>query len=94
MNEANRTGHGMDSNIGLAFFNGGPRAMVWGFFIVVPGVLCQVASIAELASVQPIAGAQYHWTWQFAPPQCTYHCDILQTPPQTLPSIGLTNGRD
>lgn len=43
--------------------------MVWGFFIVVPGVLCQVASIAEVSSVQPIAGAQYHWTWEYAPPR-------------------------
>lgn len=43
--------------------------MVWGFFIVIPGVLCQVASLAELSSLQPIAGAQYHWTWLTAPPR-------------------------
>ena len=43
--------------------------MVWGFLIVLPGVLCQVASMAELASLQPIAGAQYHWTNHLAPPQ-------------------------
>lgn len=43
--------------------------MIWGFFIVIPGVLCQVASMAEMSSVQPIAGAQYHWTWHLAPPQ-------------------------
>ena len=57
------------SNIGLAFYNGGPRAMVWGFFIVFSGVLCQVASFSEMSSVQPIAGAQYHWTWHLAPPK-------------------------
>lgn len=57
----------MATNIGLAFWNGGPRAMVWGFFIVIAGVLCQVASLAEMSSVQPIAGAQYHWTWHWAP---------------------------
>lgn len=43
--------------------------MIWGFFVVVPGVLCQVASLAELSSIQPIAGAQYHWTWHLAPPR-------------------------
>ncbi|KAK5165170.1 uncharacterized protein LTR77_009268 [Saxophila tyrrhenica] len=43
--------------------------MVWGFFIVIPGVLAQVASLAEMSSVQPIAGAQYHWTWHLAPPK-------------------------
>lgn len=48
-------------NFGLVFYNGGPRAIVWGFFIVLPGVLCQVASLAEMSSVQPIAGATYHW---------------------------------
>lgn len=48
----------LDSNIGLAFYNGGPRALVWGFFIVIPGILCQVASVSELASVQPIAGVR------------------------------------
>lgn len=57
----------MATNIGLAFWNGGPRAMVWGFFIVFAGVLAQVASLAEMSSVQPIAGAQYHWTWHWAP---------------------------
>lgn len=56
-------------NIGLAFQNGGPRAVIWGFFVVVPGILCQVASLAELASIQPIAGAQYHWTYHLAPPK-------------------------
>lgn len=55
--------------MGLLFFNGGPRAMVWGFFIIIPGVLAQVASLSEMSSVQPIAGAQYHWTWHLAPLQ-------------------------
>lgn len=57
------------TNVGLIFFNGGPRSLIWGFFIVIPGVLCQVASMAEMASVQPIAGAQYHWTHYLAPPK-------------------------
>jgi choline transport protein len=26
------------------------------------GALAQSASLAEMASIQPIAGAQYHWT--------------------------------
>lgn len=41
--------------------------MVWGFLIIIPGTLCQVASISEMASVQPIAGAQYVWTHYYAP---------------------------
>ncbi|KAK4905610.1 hypothetical protein LTR49_025121 [Elasticomyces elasticus] len=41
--------------------------MFWGTVIVIPGVLCQAASFAELSSMLPIAGAQYHWTWVLAP---------------------------
>lgn len=49
-------------NIGASFYNGGPQALVWGMLLVVAGALALAASMAELASIQPIAGAQYHWT--------------------------------
>ena len=39
--------------------NGGPRALVWGILIVVAGALAQAASLAEMTSAQPIAGARY-----------------------------------
>ena len=56
------------ANITPALYNGGPRAMILGgFLIVFPGVLCQVAPLAEMSSYRPVAGAQYHWTDQFAP---------------------------
>lgn len=45
------------------------RSLVWGFFVTMPGIMAQVASITEMASVQPIAGAQYHWTDYLAPPR-------------------------
>ncbi|OAX85589.1 hypothetical protein ACJ72_00003 [Emergomyces africanus] len=51
-----------------AFTNGGPRALSWGIVVVVSGALAQSASLAEMASMQPIAGAQYHWTHHLAPP--------------------------
>ncbi|OAL23813.1 hypothetical protein AYO22_06132 [Fonsecaea multimorphosa] len=56
------------SNIAYFFWNGGPRSLSFGYLVVISGVLCQVASMAEMASVQPIAGAQYHWTHYLAPP--------------------------
>lgn len=62
-----RSTDNISANIGTIFYNGGPRALVWGFFIVIPGTLCQVASISEMASVVPIAGAQYVWTHYYAP---------------------------
>lgn len=49
--------------IGACFWNGGPRAMVWGFFPVMFGVMCQVASLAEASSLVPLAGAQYVRPW-------------------------------
>lgn len=49
-------------NLGASFYNGGPQALAWGMLLVVAGALALAASMAELASIQPIAGAQYHWT--------------------------------
>lgn len=49
------------------FFNGGPQSLAWGILVVVAGALAQSASLAEMSSVQPIAGAQYHWTHYLAP---------------------------
>ncbi|KAK3613596.1 hypothetical protein LTR56_027788 [Elasticomyces elasticus] len=57
------------ANIGPNLRNGGPRGLFWGAVIVIPGVLCQAASFAEMSSMLPIAGAQYHWTWVLAPKQ-------------------------
>ena len=48
-------------------YNGGPRAIFWGGFLTVAGALAQAASIAEMSSLQPVAGAQYHWTYHLAP---------------------------
>ncbi|KAF2172672.1 hypothetical protein M409DRAFT_62418 [Zasmidium cellare ATCC 36951] len=48
-------------------YNGGPQVFIWSCLISWIGVLAQAASMAEMASLQPIAGAQYHWTWAFAP---------------------------
>ncbi|KAK4958973.1 hypothetical protein LTR10_003772 [Elasticomyces elasticus] len=36
---------------------------------VADGTLALAASLAEMASLCPIAGAQYHWTYMFAPPR-------------------------
>ncbi|KAK2732677.1 hypothetical protein FQN55_003956 [Onygenales sp. PD_40] len=54
-------------NIYAVFTNGGPQALAWGIIVVIAGALAQSASLAEMASMQPIAGAQYHWTHYLAP---------------------------
>lgn len=35
--------------------------------IAVVGALAQAACLGEMASMIPVAGAQYHWTWHMAP---------------------------
>jgi len=57
----------MYRNLGAVFWNGGPQTLAWGILIVAAGALAQSASLAEMASIQPIAGAQYHWTAFLAP---------------------------
>ncbi|KAL6251538.1 hypothetical protein RBB50_001747 [Rhinocladiella similis] len=57
----------MAINISATFWNGGPRSLIWGCIAVVAGSLCQAYSMAELGSILPIAGAQYHWTHIMAP---------------------------
>lgn len=54
---------GVGSSMYYAFLNGGPVAYLFNYIIVLVGVSAQAASLAELASIQPVAGAQYHWTW-------------------------------
>lgn len=51
----------------FALYNGGPQTFVFSFVIVFCGAMCQAASLGEMASIQPVAGAQYHWTWHLAP---------------------------
>ena len=51
----------------FALYNGGPQTFAWSIVICYFGALMQSASIAEMASTVPIAGAQYHWTYVLAP---------------------------
>jgi choline transport protein len=54
-------------NMWFVLYNGGPQTFAWSIAIVYFGALAQSASLAEMASIQPIAGAQYHWTHHLAP---------------------------
>ncbi|KUI62482.1 Choline transport protein [Cytospora mali] len=54
-------------NMYYAIINGGPTGWFFSYIVVFFGVMCQVASFGELAAIQPIAGAQYHWTFHYAP---------------------------
>lgn len=57
------------SAIGFAagLYNGGPTSLVWGTLIAWIGSAAIVASLSEMASINPTVGAQYRWTAMFAP---------------------------
>lgn len=48
-------------------YNGGPVSLVYGMLLSLMGTLALASSLAEMASSTPIAGAQYHWTFTYAP---------------------------
>lgn len=64
------TGYYVAANMYFALANGGPAAWFFSYIVVGAGVLCQAASFGDLASRQPVAGAQYYWTWQLLAPSC------------------------
>ncbi|KZZ88861.1 Amino acid/polyamine transporter I [Ascosphaera apis ARSEF 7405] len=47
--------------------NGGPVVIVYGIIFAFAGSMGIACSLAELASILPIPGAQYHWTYELAP---------------------------
>ncbi|KAH0154613.1 amino acid transporter, partial [Aureobasidium melanogenum] len=57
----------ISSNVTLA--NGGMAGGVWMFLIVAVGMFFCMLSMAEMASMAPTAGGQYHWVSEFAPPK-------------------------
>lgn len=62
----------------FALYNGGPQTFAWSIVIVYFGALAQAASIAEMASTLPIAGAQYHWTYHLAPSRIKLFVTFMQ----------------
>lgn len=49
--------------------DGGTAGLLWGFIIVTIGFSFVYLSIAEMASMAPTSGGQYHWVSEFAPPR-------------------------
>lgn len=55
------------SALPIILTNGGTAGLLWGFIIVFTGNLMVYLSIAELVSMAPTAGGQYHWVSEWAP---------------------------
>ncbi|KAI4283790.1 MAG: hypothetical protein L6R35_005046 [Caloplaca aegaea] len=59
----------MLANILFISINGGTADLFWGYIVVLIGAGLTYASTAEMASMAPTAGGQYHWVSEFAPPE-------------------------
>ncbi|EEP81888.1 predicted protein [Uncinocarpus reesii 1704] len=53
----------------LSLTNGGPAGAIWVYAGVCTGMFTVVLSMAEMTSLEPTAGGQYHWVAVFAPPK-------------------------
>jgi choline transport protein len=47
--------------------NGGTAGAIWLVLIVTFGMFTVMLSMAEMASMAPTSGGQYHWVSEFAP---------------------------
>ncbi|MCJ1302732.1 hypothetical protein MMC08_005536 [Hypocenomyce scalaris] len=55
------------TTLSIALVDGGTAGLIWGFIAVVIGFSMVYASVAEMASMAPTSGGQYHWVSEFAP---------------------------
>ncbi|KAF2762991.1 amino acid transporter [Pseudovirgaria hyperparasitica] len=49
--------------------NGGLAGLIWSYIWTFVGMLFVNVSLAEMASMAPTSGGQYHWVSEFAPPR-------------------------
>jgi len=62
------TWEALSTTLIAALLSGGPVSVIYGFLLAWAGTLAQAASLAEISSIYPTAGGQYHWTACLAPP--------------------------
>lgn len=65
--EINDQTDSMRRTFSSAFNNGGYLGSFIGIWIVFLGTLCSTATMAEMVSMAPTAGGQYHWVAILAP---------------------------
>lgn len=53
----------------ISIFNGGTAGTIYVLLICWIGFLAVYSSMAEMASMAPTSGGQYHWVSEFAPPR-------------------------
>ncbi|KAE9987052.1 hypothetical protein EG328_003834 [Venturia inaequalis] len=61
------TWEAMLSTSSLVLIDGGTAGMIWTYIGTVIFMTCVIASMADMASMAPTSGGQYHWVSEFAP---------------------------
>lgn len=56
-------------SLSVGFTNGGYAGLFWCFVTTTAAYSTIVASLAEMASMAPTSGGQYHWVSEFSPPK-------------------------
>ncbi|KAF2728896.1 amino acid transporter-like protein [Polyplosphaeria fusca] len=59
---------GIFTYLNFVLIDGGTPLLFWGFIACATCQTLVYASLAEMASMSPTAGGQYHWVSEFAPP--------------------------
>ena len=62
------TWEGLSLTLISALQSGGPASLMYGLLLAWLGTLANAASLAEISSIYPTAGGQYHWTYCLSPP--------------------------
>ncbi|KAL8870438.1 MAG: hypothetical protein Q9174_003521 [Haloplaca sp. 1 TL-2023] len=58
-----------DHTVSFGLINGGLAGLVWMFVVAAFGMGTTVLSLADMASMAPTSGGQYHWTSELASPK-------------------------
>ena len=51
----------------FGLINGGTAGMIYSYIFTFVGFMLVIASMAEMASMAPTSGGQYHWVSEFSP---------------------------
>jgi choline transport protein len=62
------TWEGLSFTLISALQSGGPASLMYGLLLAWVGTLSNAASLAEISSIYPTAGGQYHWAYCLSPP--------------------------
>ncbi|KAL8818351.1 MAG: hypothetical protein Q9223_003002 [Gallowayella weberi] len=65
------------ANLLFALTDGGTGGLFWGFTVTVVASVFIYLSVAEMASMSPTAGGQYHWVSEFAPASCQKYLSYI-----------------